>query len=434
MLRARQRFGKYLIERRIAEGGFATVYQAADTIEGVRVALKIPHGHLVNEDCIASFRQEARLAAKLSHPNILPLKYADFIDGKFVIVTPLSESSLEDRLQKRLSVKTAIHYSEQMLSATAYAHERKIIHCDIKPDNLLLFPNNQLLLTDFGIAKIAHRTLQGSGGGTLGYVAPEQAMGRPSFRSDVFSLGIVMYRMLAGTLPEWPYQWPMAAHDRLRGRVSEPLVELLKKALAFDAAERFSDAEQMLATFWRIKQPLRTTTTVVKKARTTSARGLNWQQLRRKEFQDNFGSTLGTTCSCRKCHGPVAEPMLACPWCGDDRKKNPCATSFPVYCPRCCRGLKSDWPYCPWCYGGGFEVETKRHYPDRRYTARCANKKCTRKKLMPFMRYCPWCRVSTKRKWKIEGSPHSCQQCGWGVLPQYWTYCPWCTTRLGDSR
>ena len=433
MLRARQRFGKYLIERRIAEGGFATVYQAADTIEGVRVALKIPHTHLVNEACIASFRQEARLAAKLSHPNILPLKYADFIDGKFVIVTPLSDSSLEDRLQKRLSVKTALHYSEQMLCAAAYAHECKIIHCDIKPDNLLLFPNNQLLLTDFGIARIAHRTLQGSGGGTLGYVAPEQAMGRPSFRSDVFSLGIVMYRMLAGALPEWPYQWPMAGHDRLRARVSPALVELIKKSLAFDAADRFSTAEQMLATFSRIRQPLHAKL-AVKKPRTTSARGLSWQQLRRKEFQENFGAALGATCSCRKCQGPVAEPMLACPWCGDDRKKNPCATNFPVYCPRCCRGLKSDWPYCPWCYGGGFEVETKRHYPDRRYTARCANKKCTRKKLMPFMRYCPWCRVSTKRKWKIEGSSHSCQQCGWGVLPQYWTYCPWCTTRLGDSR
>ena len=433
MLRARQRFGKYLIERRIAEGGFATVYQAADTIEGVRVALKIPHAHLVNEASMACFRQEARLAAKLDHPNILPLKYADFIDGKFVIVTPLSESSLEDRLQKRLAVQTAIDYSEQMLRAAAYAHERKIIHCDIKPDNLLLFPNNQLLLTDFGIARVAHRTLQGSGGGTLGYVAPEQAMGRPSFRSDVFSLGIVMYRMLAGSLPEWPYTWPMAGYDRLCGRVNESVVGLLRKSLEFDASERFENAEQMLASFCRIKQPLRVDAKA-KIKRPASARGQSWQQLRRKEFQSNFGASLGTTCSCRKCQGPVAETMLACPWCGDDREKNPCATSYPVYCPRCRRGLKCDWPYCPWCYGGGFEVETTRHYPDRRYTARCSNTKCTRKKLMPFMRYCPWCHVSIKRKWKIEGSPHSCRQCGWGVLPQYWSYCPWCTTRLGDSR
>jgi serine/threonine-protein kinase len=260
MLRARQRFGKYLIERRIAEGGFASVYQASDTIEGVRVALKIPHPHLVNESSMACFRHEARLAAKLDHPNILPLKYADFIDGKFVIVTPLSESSLEERLQKRLGIQTAIDYSEQMLRAAAYAHERKIIHCDIKPDNLLIFPNNQLVLTDFGIAKVAHRTLQGSGGGTLGYVAPEQAMGRPSFRSDVFSLGIVMYRMLAGALPEWPYAWPLVGHARLRERVSDAVINLLKKALEVDASKRFSNAEQMLNCFCRIKQPARTDT------------------------------------------------------------------------------------------------------------------------------------------------------------------------------
>lgn len=433
MLRARQRFGKYLIERRIAEGGFASVYQAADTIEGIRVALKIPHAHLMNDSAMASFRQEARLAAKLTHPNILPLKYADFIDGKFVIISALSESSLEERLQKRLATQTALDFSHQMLQAVAYAHEQKIVHCDIKPDNLLIFPNNQLVLTDFGIAKVAHRTLQGSGGGTLGYVAPEQAMGKPSFRSDVFSLGIVMYRMLTGALPEWPYAWPMEGYGRLRERVSDSLIVLLKKATEVDAAKRYCDAEQMLASFRRVKQPLRASPKPRTK-RPTSGRGKSWQQLRRQEFQSEFGATLNTNCTCAKCQGPVSEPMLACPWCGDDRKKNPCTTSFSIYCPRCRRGLKCDWPYCPWCYGGGFEVETTRQYTDRRYTARCSNKKCTRKKLMPFMRYCPWCRVSVKRKWKIEGSSDSCRQCGWGVLPQYWSYCPWCTAHLGEIR
>lgn len=433
MLRARQRFGKYLIERRIAEGGFASVYQASDTIEGVRVALKIPHPHMVNESSMACFRHEARLAAKLAHPNILPLKYADFIDGKFVIVTPLSESSLEERLQKRLAIQTALDYSEQMLRAAAYAHERKIIHCDIKPDNLLIFPNNRLLLTDFGIAKVAHRTLQGSGGGTLGYVAPEQAMGRPSFRSDVFSLGVVMYRMLAGALPEWPYAWPLEGYQRLRERVNEAVIILLKKALEVDASKRFSNAGQMLNCFCRIKQPIRSESRARTK-RPSSGRGQSWQTLRRREFLSTYGSSLGTNCSCGKCNGPVSEPMLACPWCGDDRLKNPCNTNYPMYCPRCRRGLKCDWPYCPWCYGGGFELTTTRQYPDKRYTARCGNKRCSRKKLMPFMRYCPWCHVSVKRKWKIDGSTHACRQCGWGVLPQYWSYCPWCATRLGDSR
>lgn len=433
MLRARQRFGKYVIERRIAEGGFATVYQAADTIEGIRVALKIPHSHLVNEQTMASFRQEARLAAKLDHPNILSLKYADFIDGKFVIVTPLSESTLELRLQKRLATQTTLDYSDQMLQAAAYAHENKIVHCDIKPDNLLIFSNNHLLLADFGIARIAYRTLQGSGGGTIGYVAPEQAMGKPSFRSDVFSLGIVIYRMLTGTVPEWPYHWPFEGYQRLREKVNTGLVDLLRKATEVDAGKRFKDAGHMLTAFRRIKSPLQTSPRTHAK-RPTSTRGQRWQQLRRREFQQQFGGALGPLYACGKCAGPVSEPMLACPWCGDRREKHPDTTCFPQHCPRCYRGLKLDWPYCPWCYGGGFEVETNRRFKDKRYTTRCTNQKCTRKQLMPFMRYCPWCRCGVKRKWKIEGSNDSCRKCGWGVLPHFWSFCPWCITRLGDSR
>jgi serine/threonine protein kinase len=93
-----------------------------------------------------------------------------------------------------------------MTSAIAYAHaHNRVIHCDVKPDNFILFPDNVLKLADFGIAKVAYQTLRASGSGTVGYVAPEQAMGKPSFRSDVFSLGLILYRMFSGVLPEWPY-------------------------------------------------------------------------------------------------------------------------------------------------------------------------------------------------------------------------------------
>ena len=178
MFKARQRFGKYIIERRLGEGGFAVVYQARDTIEGIRVALKVPYQHLVSGGTIETFRHEVRVAAQLEHPNILPLKYADFIEGRFVIVTALGQMTLDQRLQKRISVDTALNYTEQMLAAVAHAHEHRIIHCDIKPDNFLLFPGNRLKLTDFGIARFAQRTLRGSGAGTVGYIAPEQAMGQ----------------------------------------------------------------------------------------------------------------------------------------------------------------------------------------------------------------------------------------------------------------
>jgi serine/threonine protein kinase len=178
-LRTRQRFGKYVIERRIGEGGFATVYQARDTIEGIRIALKIPHTHLISGEALEMFRQEVRLAAGLDHPNNLPPKYADNIDGHFVVVSALGKETLHDRLTRRLSTTLAIDFSKQLLKSVTCAHEHSIIHCDIKPENLLLFPHNRLRLTDFGIARVALRTLQGTGSGTLGYVAPEQSMGKP---------------------------------------------------------------------------------------------------------------------------------------------------------------------------------------------------------------------------------------------------------------
>ena len=87
---------------------------------------------------------------------------------------------------------------------------------------------------------------------------------------------------------------------------------------------------------------------------------------------------------------------------------------MPSSCPRCERGVKNDWDYCPWCYGPGFIEETTRRYPDKRYVTRCSNKRC-RGELMPFMRYCPWCRMKVRRAWKLAGSRHSCKACGWGI-------------------
>ena len=162
MLRTGQKLGKYRITRRLAESAFANVYQAQDTIEGGKVALKIPHGHLINPDVLNDFRHEVRLMARLNHPNILPLKDASLIDNRFVIVFPLGNETLADRLARRIAQATALDYAEQMLAAVSYAHSSRVIHCDIKPENLILFPDNTLRLTDFGIALVARRTVQGS--------------------------------------------------------------------------------------------------------------------------------------------------------------------------------------------------------------------------------------------------------------------------------
>jgi serine/threonine protein kinase len=251
-LRARTRLGKYRILGLIAAGGFADVYRAYDTVEGVPVALKIPNEHPVSSDVLSNFRKEIRLTARLEHPNILPVKNADVIEGRLVVACPLGEESLADRLTRRMARETVLVYGEQLLAALAYAHERRIAHCDVKPDNVILFPNHRIRLGDFGLARITLKTVIASGSGTLGYMAPEQAMGRPSVRSDVFSAGLVIYRMLAGKVPEWPFQWPLPRHDVLVRKATPALVRLLRTALQVDHRKRFANAGEMLERYRRL--------------------------------------------------------------------------------------------------------------------------------------------------------------------------------------
>ncbi len=256
MIRPRQHLGKYRIVRRLAVGGFAEVFQALDTIEGVHVALKIPHAKLMGPEELASFRREVRLTGRLDHPNILPIKNADFIGNRFVVVYPLGEQSLGDRMRWRMATRTAFSFAEQMLDALAHAHRRHVIHCDIKPENFILFSGGRVRLTDFGIARVAFRTMSASGSGTVGYLSPEQALGRPSKSSDVFALGLVLYQMLTHVLPQWPFEWPPAGHAALRRRFPPEGIEILRRALEIDTRRRFQDAMQMRRAFHRMRDTL----------------------------------------------------------------------------------------------------------------------------------------------------------------------------------
>ena len=249
--KARQLVGKYRIRRRVGEGAFATVYEALDTIEGLKVALKVPHKDLMDREMLDVIRNEVRLTARLDHPNILPLRNAMVTHGHLVIASPLGEESLAARLHYRLAPRTALDYAGQLLDAMAYAHEERIIHCDIKPDNIILFGDGRVRLADFGIAKVAlrTRTILGSGAGTVGYMAPEQAMGKPSFRSDVFSMGLVLYRMFAGQLPEWPFDWPGPGADKLRRTLSRDMIAFLRRSIEVHERKRFRDGVQMLEAF-----------------------------------------------------------------------------------------------------------------------------------------------------------------------------------------
>ncbi|MHC4898990.1 MAG: protein kinase domain-containing protein [Planctomycetota bacterium] len=430
LLRARKRLGKYRIERLIGQGGFASVYQARDTIEGILVALKIFKIGMTDSHTLQLFRQEVRLNSRLDHPNILPIKDANVIDGHFVIVSRLGDCTLADRMTSRMAVRTVLDYGEQILAALSHAHEHRVIHCDVKPENFILFRDGTLKLTDFGIARFALRTVQGSGSGTVGFVAPEQAMGRPSYRSDVFSTGLILYRMFSGQLPEWPFDWPPPGHEKIRRNLHKDLVSFLQRSISVSPQKRFRDCCAMLAAFEKLQPKALRRAKTRRRKKATTTNGRHWREVRFKQFNRLYRKHLDARHTCRGCKGPISEAMRYCPWCKRDLKIHRGDTRVARKCPRCKRGMKPDWRFCGWCFGKSIPPATNRSYTDKRYEGRCASSSCSRKQLMPFMRYCPWCRTKVRRRWKIAGNKHKCSSCGWGVVRDYWKCCPWCSKTI----
>jgi len=257
-LRARQRLGKYRIEKKLSAGDRATIYQAYDTIHATQVVLKIANPDLMDDpDFLNEFRLEARLSTRMEHPNVLPIQNADYIDDYFVITMPLGVESLADRMTRRMSTDLALSFSKQALAAVAHAHEQKIIHCDIKPENFIVFPGNRLRLSDFGFSKVAQKRLKASGSGTVGYVAPEQAVGRPMFQSDVFSLGLLIYQLFSGHLADWPYDWPPKGIDKVRRKLRPKTRAWLRKAMEMRPQDRYRNAVAMEKAFYKIPRPKR---------------------------------------------------------------------------------------------------------------------------------------------------------------------------------
>jgi hypothetical protein len=265
-----------------------------------------------------------------------------------------------------------------------------------------------------------------SGSGTLGYVAPEQALGKSSTQPDVFSLGLILYQLFSGSLPEWPYHWPPPGIEKLKRDLHPDFIAFLRRAISLDQSKRFQNAGQVLAAFQRLWTRNRILSAAARRRRRTQQRGRDWKTVRQRQFVRAYRGALALRGSCRRCGGPTSERMQACPWCGASRSNHRGETRYPARCPRCGRGRKLDWRFCPWCYGPAFRRVSSREYTDRAYTGRCGNSRCSRKLLMPFMRYCPWCHRKVQRPWRIADSKHRCGRCGWGVLPDYWSFCAWC--------
>jgi serine/threonine protein kinase len=219
-LKAGQRLGKYRLSQYLGQGGSCEVWKARDTVESIWVALKIPladvHGKRDNQALL----REIKLVAQLRHQHIMPIKNADIIGGQAVLATELSVGTLDD-CSKPMSTRRIISIIAQVLDGLAYAHRKRMVHCDVTPSNIFLFPNGRAALGDFGIGlKLQGRMTTVDDFGTPGYVAPEQAYGRPTFRSDCFAVGLILYEYLTGVLPRWPFRWPPRGCKRLREKTS----------------------------------------------------------------------------------------------------------------------------------------------------------------------------------------------------------------------
>ena len=276
--------GRYTIERELGRGGMATVYLAHDLRHRRPIALKVLRADLAAQLGAARFLREIEVAARLTHPHIVPLFDSGAADTVLYYVAPyVSGGSLRDWLRRdgALPVAEAVRVAREVALALAYAHRNGVVHRDIKPENVLLNEDRHALVADFGIARAVDRSVRGEdtrgerGGregaaeeaiterglllGTPAYMAPEQAAGDPAIdhRADLYALGVLTYELLAGAHPFGKRAAPamLAAHlselpqplTARRAEVPAALDALVLRLLAKRPDDRAQDAGGVVA-------------------------------------------------------------------------------------------------------------------------------------------------------------------------------------------
>jgi serine/threonine-protein kinase len=261
--------GRYRIQRKLGAGGMADVYLAEDQELGRRVAIKILNGRHANDDqFIERFRREAKNAAALNHPNIVSIyDRGEAEDTYYIAMEYLDGRTLKELIVSRgaAPMNVAIEYARQILSALRFAHRHGIVHRDIKPHNVLVDGEGRVKVTDFGIARAgtSQMTETGSIVGTAQYLSPEQAKGgEVDPRSDLYSLGVVLYELLTGKTPfdgETPVEIAMKhlstapkPPSKLRPDIPRELDMVVLRALAKNPDERYQSADEMEADLERV--------------------------------------------------------------------------------------------------------------------------------------------------------------------------------------
>ena len=224
---------RYEVRKLIGEGGMANVYLGYDTILERDVAIKVLRGDLADDEkFVRRFRREAQSASLLNHPNIVQIYDVGEDDGNFYIVMEfINGQTLKQLIKKRgkLSVPETVDIMSQLTDGLAHAHDSYIIHRDIKPQNIMILDDGMVKITDFGIAMAINAsdlTQTNSVMGSVHYLPPEQASGKGStIKSDIYSLGIMMYEMLAGVMP---FRGETAVEIAMK-HLKNPMPSIIKK-------------------------------------------------------------------------------------------------------------------------------------------------------------------------------------------------------------
>lgn len=256
--------GRYEIMNIIGEGGMAIVYRALDHRLNRYVAVKIMRSEMAaDEDFRRRFNAESQAVAMLSHPNIVAVYDVSRSEAMEYIVMELIDGiTLKQYMDKRgmLAWREAVHFSKQIAKALSQAHERGIIHRDIKPQNIMLLRDGTIKVADFGIAALeseAEEKPDGQAIGSIHYIAPEQARGElPDARSDIYSLGVLMYEMLTGNVPYSGdtlgevaikhMQSDPVSPRKVNPEISEELERITLKAMASRIDQRYQSASELL--------------------------------------------------------------------------------------------------------------------------------------------------------------------------------------------
>jgi eukaryotic-like serine/threonine-protein kinase len=274
--------GRYRVLSRIGSGGMADVYLAEDLLLGRQLAVKVLHQHFAeDQEFVERFRREASSAAGLSHPNIVGIFDRGEWNGTYYIAMEyVPGQSLKTLVREHgaLDPVSAVDIAIQLLHAARFAHARGVIHRDLKPHNVILDEEGRARVTDFGIARAgaSDMTLTGSIMGTAQYLSPEQAQGQAvSARSDLYSIGVILYELLTGAVPFDGETAVAIAFKQVSAQPPRPsavnpsvpaeLDEIVLRALAKDPAARFDSADEFIAALRAARErlPAATATTVL---------------------------------------------------------------------------------------------------------------------------------------------------------------------------